>query len=49
LLPTVLRAWRSLRKQQRLGLDELEHAHDLRAKLRGRLQFAVTTVGEEGN
>jgi hypothetical protein len=44
-LPTVLPAWRSLRKQQRLGLDELEHAIDLRAKL-GRLQLAV---GEEGN
>jgi hypothetical protein len=45
-LPTVLPALRSLRKQKRLGFDELEHAIDLRAKLRGRLQLAV---GEEGN
>jgi hypothetical protein len=36
-LPTV----QSLRQQPRLGLEELERAHDLRAKLRGRLQLAV--------
>jgi hypothetical protein len=33
-LPTMLAAWRPLRKKQRLGLDELERALDLRAKLR---------------
>ncbi len=41
-LPTV----QSLRKKPRLGLDELERAHDLRAKLRGRLQFAVGNEGK---
>jgi hypothetical protein len=30
-----------LRKQPRLGLEELEQAHEWRAKLRGRLQLAV--------
>jgi hypothetical protein len=40
-LPTVIAAWRSLRKKLRLGLDTLERALDLRAKLRGRLQLAV--------
>ncbi len=44
-LPTVLPAWRSLRKQPRLDLDELEQALDLRAKFLGRLQLAV---GDEG-
>ena len=38
---TVLQAWRSLRKKLRLGLDEFEQAHDLRAKLRGQQQLAV--------
>ena len=41
-MPTV----QSLRKQPRLGLEELEREHDWRAKLRGRLQLAV---GDEGN
>jgi hypothetical protein len=36
-LPTV----QSLRKQPRLGLEELERANEGRAKLRGRLQLAV--------
>jgi hypothetical protein len=45
LQPTVLPALRSLREKQQRGLDEFEHTHDLRAKLRGRLQFAV---GDEG-
>ncbi len=45
LLPTVHGAWQSLGKQMRLGLDELERALDLHAKLRGRLQLAV---GDEG-
>jgi hypothetical protein len=31
----------SLRKQLRLGLEELKRAHEWRAKLRGRLQLAV--------
>jgi hypothetical protein len=44
-LPTVFPAWRSLRKKSRLGIDELEEALDLRAKLRGRPQLAV---GDEG-
>jgi hypothetical protein len=35
-------AWRPLRKKARLGLDELNHAQELRAKLRGRLQLAVS-------
>jgi hypothetical protein len=41
----VRAAWRSLREEPHLGLDKLERAHDLRAKLRGRLQLAV---GDEG-
>ncbi len=41
----VLAARRSLRKKPRLGLQELERTHDLRVKLRGRLQIAV---GDEG-
>jgi hypothetical protein len=40
-LPTLLAALRSLRKQPRLGLDELEWVLNLRAKLRGRQQLAV--------
>jgi len=39
LLPTVMR------KKPLLALDELERAHDLRAKLLGRVQLAV---GDEG-
>jgi hypothetical protein len=39
LLPMVMR------KKTLLAFDELEHAHDLRAKLLGRLQYAV---GDEG-
>jgi hypothetical protein len=35
LLPTVKR------KKTLVALDELERAHDLRAKLLGRLQYAV--------
>jgi hypothetical protein len=35
LLPTVSVARQLLRKQPRLGLDELEQAIDLRTKLRG--------------
>ena len=35
MLPTVMR------KNPILAFDELERALDLRAKLRGRLQFAV--------
>jgi hypothetical protein len=45
LMPTVLPAWRSLRKKTRLCIDETERTHDLRAKLRWRQQFAA---GEEG-
>jgi hypothetical protein len=30
-----------MREEPHLGLDELERAHDLRAKLRGRQQLAV--------
>jgi hypothetical protein len=41
LLPTVLAAWRLLREKTRLGLDELEWALDLRAKLRGRTQLSI--------
>jgi hypothetical protein len=39
LLPTVMR------KKPLLAFDELKRAHDLRAKLLGRLQYAV---GDEG-
>ena len=39
MLPTVMR------KKPLEAFEELEHAHDLRAKLRGRLQYAV---GDEG-
>ena len=39
MLPTVMR------KKPLLAFDELERAHDLRAKLRERLQLAV---GDEG-
>jgi hypothetical protein len=45
LQPTVLPTWQSLRKKPRLGPDELEWTHDLRAKLRRRQQLAV---GDEG-
>jgi hypothetical protein len=40
-----LDVWRLPREEPRRGLHELERALDLRAKLRGRQQFAV---GEEG-
>jgi hypothetical protein len=40
-LPMPLHAWRSLREEPRRRLHELERTLDLRAKLRGRLQFAV--------
>ncbi len=36
-----LDAWQLLREEPRRRLDELERAHDLRAKIHGRLQFAV--------
>jgi hypothetical protein len=36
-----LDAWRSLREEPRRRFHELERTLDLRAKLRGRLQFAV--------
>jgi hypothetical protein len=35
LLPTVMR------KKPLLAFDDFEHAHDLRAKLLGRLQYAA--------
>jgi hypothetical protein len=35
LLLTALVSWRTLRKNPRLGLDELERALDLRAQLCG--------------
>ena len=44
LVPMPLHAWRLPRKEPRRCLHELERAHDLRAKLRGRLQL---TVGDE--
>ena len=40
-MPKVLAARRSLREKMSLGLDELERALDLRAKLRGRQQLVV--------
>jgi hypothetical protein len=36
-----LHAWRLPRVEPRRRLHELERAHDLRAKLRGRLQLAA--------
>ena len=45
-LPQVLAARRSMRKKTRLGLDELERALDLRAKLRGRQQLVVNDEGK---
>jgi hypothetical protein len=45
LLPADFVTPRSLHKKLRLGLQELERALDLRAKLRGRPQLAV---GDEG-
>jgi hypothetical protein len=36
-----LHAWRLPREEPRRRLHELERAHDLRAKLSGRLQLAV--------
>jgi hypothetical protein len=30
-----------MRKKRLLAFDEFEHAHDLRAKLLGRLQYAA--------
>jgi hypothetical protein len=36
-----LHAWRLPHEEPRRRLHELERAHDLRAKLRGRLQLAV--------
>jgi hypothetical protein len=45
-LPLPLDAWRLPREEPRRRLHELEGALDLRAKPRGRLQFAVG--GDEG-
>ncbi len=45
LLQTVLAVWRWLRKKPRLSFDELERALDLRSKLRGRPQLAVSDEG----
>jgi hypothetical protein len=43
--PMPLHFWRLHSEEPRRRLDELERVHDLRAKLRGRLQLAV---GDEG-
>jgi hypothetical protein len=41
-----LHAWRLPREEPRRRLHELERAHDLRAKLRWRQEFAVDDEGK---
>ena len=41
MLPTVMR------KKPLVAIEEIERAHDLRAKLLGRLQYAVGNEGKK--
>ncbi len=46
LVPVPLNVWRLLREEPLRGLHELDRVLDLRAKLRGRQQLAVSDEGK---